>query len=220
MLTAMVQNEKIAAMREDYQKDTLEITDVAKNPLEQFAAWFKNASDTTELEPNVMTLSTISKTGFPSARIVLLKGVEDDKFVFYTNYNSRKGEEMAENPNVALTFCWLSMQRQIRIEGKVSKISAETSTAYFQSRPKGSQIGAWTSPQSLVIEDRTILENRKLELEEQYKDADILPRPEHWGGYQVEPTMIEFWQGRTSRLHDRIRFTKVGETWKIERLAP
>ena len=207
-------------MREDYQKDSLEITDVAENPLEQFAIWFKNAADSNELEPNVMTLSTVSKSGFPSARIVLLKGVENEQFVFYTNYNSQKGREMAENPNVALTFCWLSMQRQIRIEGRVSKVSAETSTAYFQSRPKGSQIGAWASDQSSVIADRDILENRKSELEAQYKNADVLPRPEHWGGYQVQPTMIEFWQGRTSRLHDRIRFTKIGAEWKIERLAP
>jgi pyridoxamine 5'-phosphate oxidase len=217
---AMLQNEKIAAMREDYKKDTLEITDIAKNPLEQFGIWFKDAANSNELEPNVMTLSTASKSGFPAARIVLLKGVENKQFVFYTNYNSQKGQEMVENPNVALTFCWLSMQRQIRIKGTVSKVSAETSTAYFQSRPKGSQIGAWSSDQSLVIVDRTILENRKSELEEKYKDVDVLPRPEHWGGYQVQPTMIEFWQGRTSRLHDRIRFTKVGAEWKIERLAP
>ncbi|MFT6937913.1 MAG: pyridoxamine 5'-phosphate oxidase [Saprospiraceae bacterium] len=216
----MIQNEKIAAMREDYQKDTLEMSDVTKNPIEQFAAWFKDATNSEELEPNMMTLSTASKSGVPSARIVLLKGMDKGQFVFYTNYNSQKGEEMAENPNVALTFCWLTMQRQVRIEGTVSKVSAETSTAYFQSRPKGSQIGAWTSAQSSVIEDRSVLENRKASLEEEYRDEDTLPRPEQWGGYQIEPTMIEFWQGRTSRLHDRIRYMKVGEEWKIERLAP
>lgn len=216
----MLQNDKIAGLREDYQKDTLDIADVTDNPIEQFAIWFKDALNSKELEPNALTLSTATKSGIPSARIVLLKGVEVDKFVFYTNYNSRKGQEIAENPNVALTFSWLSMQRQIRIQGTIEKVDVATSTAYFQSRPKGSQIGAWTSPQSDTIEDRSILESRQAELEAQYENVDVLPRPEHWGGYQVIPTVIEFWQGRSSRLHDRICYTREGENWKIERLAP
>lgn len=216
----MLQNRKIAAMREDYQKDTLEISDVKENPIEQFGIWFKEATLSKELEPNVMTLATATKEGIPSARIVLLKGIQDEQFVFYTNYNSEKGKEIAANPNVSLVFCWLTMQRQIRIQGTITKVSEATSTAYFQSRPKGSQIGAMTSPQSSVIEDRTVLENRKAALEIEYENSEVLPRPSHWGGYQIKPTMIEFWQGRTSRLHDRIRYTKTGNEWKIERLAP
>ncbi len=216
----MLQNETIAAMREDYTNNTLDIAAVHKNPLEQFAMWFKDALNSKELEANAMTLSTATKEGIPSARIVLLKGIEAEQFVFYTNYNSQKGQEIAENPHVALVFSWLNLQRQIRIQGSIRKTNEATSTEYFQSRPKGSQIGAWTSEQSDVIVDRIVLEARQKELEERYESVDVLPRPPHWGGYQVLPTVIEFWQGRSSRLHDRIRYTKVGNDWKIERLAP
>jgi len=216
----MLRNESIAALREDYQKNTLELSDINRNPIEQFNNWFQEALKSKELEPNAMTLATVDAAGFPNARIVLLKGIEDGQFIFYTNYESKKGQEIEANPKVALVFNWLSMQRQIRIQGTVEKLSPEKSTAYFQSRPKGSQIGAWTSPQSQVIEGRIALENKKVALEKQYESEANLPRPEHWGGFKIKPVMIEFWQGRTSRLHDRITFTKVKNEWKIERLAP
>ena len=216
----MLRNKKIASLREDYQKDTLEINEVATNPMQQFATWFNEALKSQELEPNAMTLATATKDGIPSARIVLLKGVHDGQFTFYTNYNSPKSQEMIDNPKAALVFNWLSMQRQIRIQGIVQKVDRTTSEAYFQSRPKSSQVGAWSSPQSKVIENRSILEHTKLELETQYQDTEILPCPPHWGGFLIEPTVIEFWQGRASRLHDRICYTKLGNDWKIERLAP
>lgn len=211
----------IANLREDYSKKSLDISDVSKNPFHQFGVWFHEAMDSKVPEPNAMTLSTVSKDGKPSARVVLLKGFDERGLTFYTNYNSRKGQEMAENPNVSLVFLWLELQRQVRIEGVVEKLSHEESTAYFQSRPKGSQIGAHASPQSDVITTRAILENKVKALEKQYKDAEALPCPEHWGGYLVKPTAIEFWQGRSSRLHDRIFYTKTANgDWKIERLAP
>lgn len=216
----MLRNDTIASLREDYQKDTLEINEVAQNPIEQFTIWFNEALNSNELEPNAMTLATATKDGIPSARIVLLKGVHDENFTFYTNYNSKKGQELIDNPNAALVFNWLSMQRQIRIQGSVKKISRSESEAYFQSRPKGSQIGAWASPQSQVINDRDILEDKKTALETEYQNTEILPCPPHWGGFLVEPKVIEFWQGRSSRLHDRICYTKLGNDWKIERLAP
>lgn len=216
----MLRNEAISELREDYQSGKLEISEVKNNPIEQFEIWFQAALKSKELEPNAMTLATVGKDGFPNARIVLLKGIENGQFIFYTNYESQKGQEIATTPKVALVFNWLSMQRQIRIQGTVTKLSPEKSTTYFQSRPKGSQIGALTSPQSQVITDRSTLENKKIELEAKYAEVAVLPRPEHWGGFKIEPIMIEFWQGRTSRLHDRITFTKVGNQWKIERLAP
>ena len=216
----MLRNDTIASLREDYQRDTLEINEVAQNPIEQFTIWFNEALNSKELEPNAMTLATATKDGIPSARIVLLKGVHDESFTFYTNYNSKKGQELIDNPHAALVFNWLSMQRQIRIQGSVKKISRSESEAYFQSRPKGSQIGAWASPQSQVINDRDILEDKKTALETEYQNTDILPCPPHWGGFLVEPKVIEFWQGRSSRLHDRICYTKLGSDWKIERLAP
>jgi pyridoxamine 5'-phosphate oxidase len=216
----MLRNDKIAALREDYQKSTLLIEEVSEDPIQQFSVWFNEALNSKELEPNAMTLATANKSGIPSARIVLLKGVHDGKFTFYTNYNSKKSQDLIENPHAALVFNWLSMQRQIRIQGSVQKMDRSESEAYFQSRPKGSQIGAWSSPQSQVIEDRAILENKKADLELEYQHEEILPCPPHWGGFLIEPTVIEFWQGRSSRLHDRICYTKQGDNWKIERLAP
>jgi pyridoxamine 5'-phosphate oxidase len=216
----MLRNDKIAALREDYQKSTLLIEEVSEDPIQQFSVWFNEALNSKELEPNAMTLATANKSGIPSARIVLLKGVHDGKFTFYTNYNSKKSQDLIENPHAALVFNWLSMQRQIRIQGSVQKMDRSESEAYFQSRPKGSQIGAWSSPQSQVIEDRAILENKKADLELEYQHEEILPCPPHWGGFLIEPTVIEFWQGRSSRLHDRICYTKQGDDWKIERLAP
>jgi pyridoxamine 5'-phosphate oxidase len=167
-----------------------------------------------------MTLATVGADGCPSARIVLLKGIENEAFTFFTNYNSKKGQDINGNSNVALVFNWLDLQRQVRIKGVAEKVSAAASTAYFQSRPKGSQIGAWVSAQSEVIAGRVALEERYKELEEQFKMETVLPRPEHWGGYAVYPEEVEFWQGRSSRLHDRIRYTKQGNDWIKERLAP
>jgi len=207
-------------LREDYRKGTLLKHEVASDPIEQFRQWFDEATQAQIPEPNAMILATSTSDGRPSARVVLLKGVEDHHFVFYTNYESQKGQELAQNPYAALVFNWLALERQIRISGKCIKISEEDSTAYFQSRPKGSQIGAWTSPQSQVIDTRTVLDDKKTALDNEYEHTEVLPRPPHWGGYGVIPEEIEFWQGRSNRLHDRIRYRKEGGNWIIERLAP
>lgn len=210
----------IAHLRKEYSSQTLDLSDVLADPFSQFARWFDEAIQSEITEPNAMTLATASANGMPSARVVLLKGVDDNGFVFYTNYQSHKAKEMEENPRAALLFCWLELERQLRIEGTVERVSAAESTEYFQSRPKGSQIGAWASPQSQVIPNREYLETKLAELSHQYAESDVLPRPEHWGGYRVRPLVIEFWQGRESRLHDRIRYRKEGNFWAIERLAP
>jgi pyridoxamine 5'-phosphate oxidase len=219
---------KLADLRQDYQMKSLDISDVDSNPFVQFETWFSEVLKSEILEPNAMTLATATPDGRPSARVVLLKGVEFHHadyqaggFIFYTNYESKKGSEMAQNPNVALCFNWLDLQRQIRIEGTVNKIAAEISTEYFNSRPKSSRIGALASPQSQVVPNRLFLENNFQKLAERYADTEGIPRPHLWGGYIVKPSLIEFWQGRRSRLHDRICYTKVNDThWKIERLAP
>lgn len=211
----------IADLREDYRKADLEIKDVTSNPLEQFQIWFQQALQAELKEPNAMTLATATADAKPSARIVLLKGVDEQGFLFYTNYNSRKGQELDANPQAALVFAWLELEKQVRIEGTVERITPEASTAYFQRRPKGSQIGAWASPQSEVIPDRRILEENVQALQAKYTQSEQLPRPEHWGGYRLRPTVIEFWQGRSSRLHDRIRYSlQTDGSWHIERLAP
>lgn len=215
-----VDNQTIAALREDYRAKTLDIADVHADPIQQFDEWFQEALNGQIKEANAMTIATVDTVGRPTARIVLLKGFDENGFIFYTNYESQKGKELAENPNIAAVFLWKDLERQIRIEGTATKVAPSVSLNYFQSRPKGSQIGAWASPQSKVIADRNILENNVLELKEKYKDVDNLPIPSHWGGYQIQPTRIEFWQGRSSRLHDRVNYTLVGEEWKIERLAP
>ena len=208
-------------LREDYSKGKLEISSVDPNPFIQFQYWFQEALDFPVEEPNAMVLSTATPTGIPSARTVLLKNTTKNGFVFYTNYKSQKAIDLEENPVASLLFLWLPLQRQVRIRGKVSRQDSAASTKYFQSRPKGSQIGAWASPQSQVISDRAILENKVKQLEEQYKETEQLPKPEHWGGYIVEAEEFEFWQGRSSRLHDRIRYKKnEAEQWILERLAP
>ncbi|MCB0581918.1 MAG: pyridoxamine 5'-phosphate oxidase [Phaeodactylibacter sp.] len=211
----------IKQLRKEYTAYTLGPEDVSESPLAQFKAWFEQAVQVQVPEPNAMTLATCTPEGKPSARIVLLKGIEEGGFVFYTNYNSRKGKELEQNPQAALAFLWHELQRQVRVEGPVRKLSPESSTAYFQSRPKGSQVGAWASPQSTPIASRAVLEKRVEELAGQYAGAEILPRPPHWGGYVLEPTVVEFWQGRSNRLHDRIRY-RLDENgnWQVERLAP
>lgn len=216
------QNEmkQLADMRENYQRGTLDIEHVDADPIVQFRAWFDYAKTTDILEPNAMTISTIDKEGFPSSRILLLKEIDDDGFIFYTNYDSHKGQEIAAHPKVALNFLWKALEQQVRIVGTVEKISRERTTKYFHSRPKKSQIGAWVSHQSESIADRALLEVREKELTAQYADVSQLDPPPHWGGYKVFPKYIEFWQGRPSRLHDRLRYVKNGDQWDIIRLQP
>ncbi len=210
---------KIADLRLDYKLQSLDFQDVDKNPLRQFQTWFDEALASELREPNAMVIATV-KDGIPNARVVLLKALDDKGFVFYTNFESAKGKELDENPHIALVFNWLELERQVRIQGIVEKVSEEEAEKYFQSRPKGSQIGAWASPQSNVIQGRNILETNQLDLEKKYENENILPKPPHWGGYRVLPFAIEFWQGRSSRLHDRIRYQKIENEWSMERLAP
>lgn len=212
--------DNIADIRKEYTSHALDIVDVDNDPVKQFKKWFDEAEKAEVMEVNAMNLATVSEKGFPSSRIVLLKGIEEGCFVFYTNYQSDKGRDLEINPMAALTFFWPELERQVRIQGHVDKIAPEKSTTYFQSRPKGSQIGAWTSPQSTIVESRKLLEEREQKIAEKYRDAEVLPRPKQWGGYAVKPHLIEFWQGRPSRLHDRIIYTKGGDRWDINRLAP
>ena len=196
-------------------------TEVNSNPIEQFTSWFEEALNADLLEPNAMTLATASPNGKPTARIVLLKGYSVRGFVFYTNYESTKGQQLIANPQAALVFLWDKLERQIRIEGKVTKLSTEESDNYFHSRPVSSQIGAWTSDQSRVIDSREVLEKRQQELLAKYADGATIPRPPHWGGFRLIPDLIEFWQGRPSRLHDRLVYRLQDDaTWEIVRLAP
>ncbi|GAB4018113.1 pyridoxamine 5'-phosphate oxidase [Spirosoma koreense] len=209
----------ISDLRNEYTLSGLDKTDVLPHPIAQFRQWFDAAVNAHIPEPNAMHISTITAEGRPDGRIVLLKDVSDTGFTFFTNYESRKGQELAAHPFAALTFFYPELERQIRIEGRVEKISAAESDAYFNSRPRGSQIGAWVSHQSTVIQDRAELDNRQRELEANFADQAI-PRPPYWGGYRVVPDAVEFWQGRPSRLHDRIRYRKEGDNWLIERLSP
>lgn len=211
--------QSIADIRKEYSALSLKASEVDANPVDQFLSWFDMALNAEIMEPNAMTLSTV-EANRPTSRIVLLKGVENEEFVFYTNYQSAKGQQMAISPHVSLNFFWPELERQVRIEGEVKKVDEATSDIYFKSRPRASQIGAWVSPQSETIESREILEERLIEIELKYKNLEV-ERPPHWGGYAVKPTMIEFWQGRPSRLHDRIQYTlSEARKWKIERLAP
>ncbi len=211
----------IQQLRREYAHSSLDENSVAENPILQFQKWFEEALNSNVLEPNAMALATCDAAGNPSARIVLLKGLTEDSFVFFTNYQSRKGEELGQNSRACLVFFWKELERQVRIEGSASMISEQISTEYFQSRPRASQIGAWVSPQSQRVENREWLEQKYAEIAEKYKDLEVLPRPPHWGGYTVKPEKIEFWQGRPSRLHDRILYSSIAEdAWRIERLAP
>lgn len=209
----------IADIRRDYKLKHLDEQQVSPDAMKQFESWWNEAVNSNIDEVNAMTLATSDKNGSPAARIVLLKGYTENGFIFFTNYDSHKGKQLSENPKASLVFFWKELERQIRITGSVEKISAEESDAYFNSRPQMSKIGAWASPQSTVIADRNIIENRFQSLTEKFADQPV-DRPEHWGGYIVHPSSIEFWQGRPSRLHDRILYIKQNNSWKIERLAP
>jgi len=213
-------NSSIADLRRDYSSQSLLESDVAANPIEQFDKWWKEAISSEVFEANAMTLATASTDGMPSARIVLLKGFDQKGFVFYTNYKSYKGLQLEENPKACLVFFWKELERQIRVTGLVKKLTAIENDTYFLSRPPGSQVGAWTSPQSQVIKSRSWLDDQFKKFSEQFK-SEKLRRPEFWGGYLVQPVIVEFWQGRPSRLHDRIQYTlEESGGWKIERLAP
>lgn len=213
----------VASIRTDYTRDELLESIVASDPIVQFQQWFNDALANEVMEPNAMALATVSSDGKPASRIVLLKGFDGQGFTFFTNYDSRKGKHLMQQKDAALLFFWPELQRQVRIEGPVYKIDASQSDEYFASRPKGSQLGAWASPQSSAIPGRETLEDNINALEATYLEQEIVPRPPHWGGFLLSPSMIEFWQGRASRLHDRIVYTKDSASenrWFIERLAP
>lgn len=210
----------LAQLRQEYSKHELDVNMIHKNPVDQFTTWFKEALEAQIPEPNAFTLSTLGKDGYPAGRILLLKEISQQTFVFYTNYRSQKALELEQSPKASMTFLWLELQRQVRIKGDVFKTEKKISESYFQSRPKESQLGAWISPQSEVIPDRMYLDNKYADLEKEYKNVDVLPLPDFWGGYIVRPVEIEFWQGRTGRLHDRIRYRLINNEWIIERLAP
>ena len=210
----------IAALRHDYVAHGLRRADLAADPIKQFGIWFGEAAAAQIRDVNAMTLATATPDGAPSARIVLLKAISDRGFVFFTNYLSDKGRQLEANPRAALCLFWVQLERQIRIEGAVEKTTREESEEYFRSRPLGSRLGAWTSQQSEIIADRAALEAQLAEVTTQYEGADV-PLPPHWGGYRVKPDSIEFWQGRTNRLHDRFRYTRETEgAWRIDRLSP
>ncbi|MDO1444689.1 pyridoxamine 5'-phosphate oxidase [Rhodocytophaga aerolata] len=217
----MSEKYNLAAIRKEYTLQDLTLEQTAPEPFTQFQQWLAEALEAKVPEPNAMHLATVSANGRPSGRIVLLKGLTEKGFVFFTNYQSRKGQELASNQWASLTFFWPELERQVRIEGSTELISAQQSDAYFHSRPRGSQIGAWASPQSQQIPGRQVLEENTTRLKEEFGQEQLIPRPPHWGGYCIVPDSIEFWQGRPSRLHDRIVYTKTAEnTWQKHRLAP
>ena len=206
-------------LRQEYTRAGLDEGDLDPDPIVQFHEWFEKVLEANLHEPNAMTLATASREGRPSARVVLLKGYDERGFVFYTNYEGRKASELEANPLCAILFYWGELERQVRIEGRASRLSAEKSDAYFLSRPRGSRLGAWASEQSRSVENRSVLEERVKALEAEYEGREI-PRPLFWGGYRVEPEVIEFWQGRENRLHDRLVYRRAEGGWKIERLQP
>lgn len=212
----------ISSIRNDYKMQSLSHEDVGEQPIVFFEQWFQEAVDAKIDEVNAMALSTVDEAGIPHSRIVLLKDIATDGFVFYTNYHSNKGKQIEKHDKVSLLFFWKELERQVRIEGRIEKVSPEVSDDYFYSRPVGSQIGAIVSPQSQIIEDRSLIEKKQQQLEEQVAlDPESIQRPEHWGGYIVKPYFMEFWQGRPSRLHDRIAYErKADDNWKTYRLAP
>ena len=213
-------NRDLHDYRKSYEKGELLIENVAKHPIDQFKTWFKEVEDAGGVaEPNAMTIATLGDDGFPKSRIVLLKEYDQQGFVFYTNYTSEKGVSIAQHPKVGVSFFWPNLERQVIIKGDIEKVSDARSDAYFNNRPKDSQLGALVSDKSSVIKDRTVLEEKMISLKAKYKNQDI-QRPSHWGGYIIKPVTVEFWQGRPSRLHDRVRYRKEDDNWIIERLAP
>ncbi len=211
-------NRDISDLRENYTLKSLDLKDLHADPMQQFKAWFEEAVAAKLPEPNAVNLSTVVANK-PSSRIVLLKDLQENGFIFFSNYDSNKGKAMEENPFVSLTFLWIELERQVRIEGKVQKMPDSYSVPYFHSRPRTSQLGAWVSPQSQIIPNREFLEEEFLRVSAHFEGKEI-PKPDNWGGYLVVPEMIEFWQGRPSRLHDRLRYTHKNNIWEIERLAP
>lgn len=212
--------DSIAQIRQEYAAQVLLEEDLAPDPIQQFRKWWQQVIDSQVTEPNAMTLATASADGMPTARVVLLKGFDEEGFVFFTNYNSYKGLQLSENPRACLVFHWKELERQVRIIGLVEKVPEGESDAYFKARPLGSRIGAWVSPQSQVIDNRQWLDDTYAQREKELEKEDI-QRPPHWGGYKVMPVVMEFWQGRPSRLHDRLQYTLLeGGAWQIERLAP
>ncbi len=212
-------NHQIAALRKNYQLADLDESSIKSDPMEQFSLWFNAALESEITEPNAMILSTVSPEGSPSSRTVLLKGLESDGFIFFTNYESEKGRHISNNKNVAILFLWLDLERQVRITGKAVKLDTLASETYFKSRPVESQIGAWASSQSEVVPGREYLEEKFESMKQRFTDGEI-PLPPFWGGYKVVPSKMEFWQGRPNRLHDRILYTRDDNEWKIERLSP
>lgn len=209
----------LADLRRDYSLAGLLEKDMAKDPFRQFEKWFQEAEAAKLLEPNAMVCSLATRDGRPSSRTVLLKAVDGRGFVFYTNHESRKGRELTDNPRASLLFPWIQLERQVIVEGSVSRASREEADAYFHSRPRLSQLSAWASQQSSVVTTRSVLEENMKQLEAKYADQEV-PMPPHWGGFRVTPETVEFWQGRRSRLHDRLRYRREASDWVIERLAP
>lgn len=212
-------NSNIADLRRDYTRDGLLEAQAPDEPMSLFATWFQQAVEIESTEPNAMMLATVDDAGQPHLRTLLLKGVDPRGFIFFTNYQSDKGRQLAAQPRAAMTFWWHDLERQVRIEGQVERVSPDESDAYYHSRPVGSRLGAWASPQSQVIGGREVLEQNLQALQERYADNPP-PRPEHWGGYRLVPTLIEFWQGRSSRLHDRLCYRLENGLWSRARLAP
>lgn len=216
-----MQPKDLAALRQDYKKAALDLTDAGRDPFSFFRKWLDEALAAGVPEPNAMTLATADAEGLPHARIVLLKALEDERFVFYTNYESHKAAEISGNGHAALVFFWPELERQVRVEGPVKQVAAAVSDAYFAVRPRGSQLGAWASPQSREVPDREALEEVFRKTEQRFKDGSGVPRPSHWGGFGIAPRRIEFWQGRSSRMHDRVVFEREqDQDWRIFRLAP
>jgi pyridoxamine 5'-phosphate oxidase len=219
MVDSSSERQDIEQIRRDFAKEELSESTIEENPIEQFSAWFKQALSADLLDANAMTLSTVSKEGIPSSRIVLLKGVDEQGFRFYTNYKSRKGKELAENPHGALCFYWAALERQVRIEGKVQKLNRDQSELYFHKRPRLSQLGAWASQQSSKVASREELESQFEKVKERFEGEEV-PLPDFWGGYRLIPDRIEFWQGRRGRLHDRICYERKNDGWEVFRLSP